>query len=84
MPYETTAFGTIEGLQNEIDLLNMKLFLPPEQQNDTIDLVRSTLHNLTATYMRPGRGELSLLACFLTARAVARLGKQRLILCGLG
>jgi hypothetical protein len=62
MPYETTAFGTIEGLQNEIDLLNMKLFLPPEQQNDTIDLVRSTLHNLTATCGRAGESCHSLLA----------------------
>jgi chromosome segregation ATPase len=47
--YKAKAFSTIEGLQNEIDMLQRKLHLTPEQQANigTIDLVKTTKDNTT-------------------------------------
>jgi len=50
--YKTKAFGKIDGMQNEIDMLQRKLYLSPEEQsgNDTIDLVRATVDDVTSRF----------------------------------
>ena len=59
--YKTKAFSTIEGLQNEIDILKRQLYLGQCQhmttaaatQDDSgdIDLVKTTVHNLKPRYV---------------------------------